>query len=859
MHHAVSTLLLIASFATAVHTDYTLRLRARTETPAPSTQSLDAIAAGGEERHVFAQFHDRLLTSDRAELEARGVRVLRYVPDGTWIVSLAPGAASDGAVRDVLRWVGVIQPTDKMPRRLAEDRPGAWAIDGPFVRLAVRLHDDVPAAAAASHVVELGGEVGAPLPVFPGFHARVPRGEVGTLAAHDDVLWMEEIPAPRVVENDGSRAATGVSVLSFPPFALTGEGVHVGIWDDGRADQTHGDFAGRITLGQSAGLSAHATHVTGTLGGSGALSEANGGAPFQWRGIAPESLLYSWDMFGDVIQETADGIATHDLRIVNNSWGELVNMSNCERFGDYDLLTSQYDALFPSGPNDDLVIVFSAGNERDDGDCPLAAGGYGCLNPPKAAKNILAVGAVNSDDDTMTGFSSFGPVDDGRLKPDVVAPGCEAGGEGYIHSTLPGDAHGGPGWCGTSMAAPVVSGGAALLWQKLGEAGPPVPSAAMVKALLVATAVDLGNPGPDYAFGHGRVALLAAVRALEDDSPRRILVSDGGSSAFDFVVPSGKPSLRVALAWTDPDGLPLAEPALVNDVDLTLEDPTGAIVHPWVLDPDEPGVPATRGVDSRNNVEHVTVDDPMAGTWTLVVTGTSIPEGPQHVAVVGLDFAPPAPVDSLIATALGDTAVALSWQASASADAPGALIVRMPADGTSWPGPTDGASFAVGQLLAPETIVVAVDTLESGSPPILDENVPPGSVRYRAYAFDDFHLYAPPADTTVTVGGPPVGVDPATNPEGNTLFRVDVVGPQPAGGPLRVRVHLPEPRTLSVRVFASSGRLVRVLTAAAHPAGTRVLTWDGRDTGGARVAPGAYFVDVRAGADRSSQRVLWLR
>ena len=161
-------------------------------------------------------------------------------------------------------------------------------------------------------------------------------------------------------------------------------------------------------------------------------------------------------------------------------------------------------------------MIFAAGDERDDGDCSIAAnGGYECILPPATAKNIISVGAINSNDDSMTNFSSWGPTDDGRIKPDVVAPGCQSDEDTGITSTVPGDTYG--AMCGTSMAAPVVSGICSLMIQEFRSQTATDPLPSTLKALLINTAVDLGTLGPDYSYGFGKVNAKGAVDSIIND------------------------------------------------------------------------------------------------------------------------------------------------------------------------------------------------------------------------------------------------------------------------------------------------------------------------------------------------------
>jgi hypothetical protein len=213
---------------------------------------------------------------------------------------------------------------------------------------------------------------------------------------------------------------------------------------------------------------------------------------------------------------------------------------------------------------------------------------------------------------------------------------------------------------GTSMATPAVTGAAALLVQQFRTRGSdPWPST--VKALLVHTAVDqcctdanladVDGPGPDYAYGYGKIDVQAAIDLLRDRHNGRVVEApgfgvlgdcpedaaalcdndgDGGSDDDEYCVmlPAGLANWRATLVWDDLSvpGSVLARgaPALVNDLDLFLVAPDGTITQPWVLNPAAPANAATRGRDSLNVVEVVDLPNPMSGTWTIHVRPTVI-------------------------------------------------------------------------------------------------------------------------------------------------------------------------------------------------------------------------------------------
>src|SRR6185437_13533839 len=198
---------------------------------------------------------------------------------------------------------------------------------------------------------------------------------------------------------------------------------------------------------------------------------------------------------------------------------------------------------------------------------------------------------------------------DGRIKPDLVAGGSD------VVSTLPNDSYG-YGF-GTSLSSPTVAGTLALLVQRYRQLhGGADPPAALLKALVCNTATDLGNPGPDYSFGYGSLNGKAAADAMEAGQYSFGTLANGGTASANLVIPSGLAQVRIMIYWADYPAAPFAPAALVNNLDLTVTDPSSVLHHPLVLDPNPGHVNdnAVEGVDSLNNIEQVVLDHPSGGT-----------------------------------------------------------------------------------------------------------------------------------------------------------------------------------------------------------------------------------------------------
>ena len=486
-----------------------------------------------------------------------------------------------------------------------------------------------------------------------------------------ELQYLRHNGTPAYYLTNNSNAAKTVSTDKLWPggasgLNLSGSGITLGIWDGGRVRTTHQEFGGRVIQQDGVtSLSSHATHVAGTMVAQGVNPEAHG--------MSFQASLEAYDFNMDDPEMAA--ASASGLMISNHSYGFIqgwiFNFFKDSRwvwFGD-SAIDSEEDYLF-GFYNDDAriwdeiafrapfyLIVKAAGNERSDfGPLPGAEhwdfeggiqvlradthgpdggnAGYDCLTMRGVCKNILTVGAVNDilagynrpADVLISGFSSWGPADDGRIKPDIVANGVG------LFSPTDGSDMDYTIFSGTSMAAPNASGTLGLLVQHYrathGEAD---MRAATLKALVIHTAEEAGDlPGPDYSFGWGLLNAAAAASVIIQDTVSRVAtiaersLSNGETHTFQVTSANGVP-LRATIVWNDPPGAPVApaldppDKMLVNDLDLRVSS-SNTTFTPWILDPANPAAPAGTGDNNTDNVEQVHIFSPTAELYTITVT-----------------------------------------------------------------------------------------------------------------------------------------------------------------------------------------------------------------------------------------------
>jgi hypothetical protein len=391
---------------------------------------------------------------------------------------------------------------------------------------------------------------------------------------------------------------------------LNGENMQAGVWDGGRVRNSHDLLENRVTqIDNPSGFSSHATHVSGTMIGTGTVQ---GGAA---KGMAPEAELIAYDFSNDE-SEMASAAGT-GLLISNHSYGIPADDVPLWYVGYYDSNARDLDLITYSAPF--YLPVCSAGNDRTSGANP-GDGGYDYLTDKSVSKNSIVCAAVfevlnytGPNSVNMSSFSSWGPTDDGRIKPDLSAKGVN-----MLSSTANSNSSYG-NFSGTSMATPNISGSLILLQQHYSELnGGDFMLASTLRALALHTADEAGNaPGPDYRFGWGLMNTERAAGVITDNGTNSLIIEETlvEGDVYTFSVQAdGVGDLMASIAWTDPAGtvapggvVDRFAPALVNDLDIRISTDGGTTFLPWVLDVASPSAAATNGDNLVDNFEKIEI------------------------------------------------------------------------------------------------------------------------------------------------------------------------------------------------------------------------------------------------------------
>lgn len=662
-------------------------------TRAPAEVRARVRIAPTKPRFYLIRLNGPLLKTWRDKLKNLQIELLEHVPRNNYTARLTKKQVREAKKLPFVKSVKIYGSKDKAPTKsvaYAAPLPAApplWAPELKMITYDVRLHreEDSPEVLdwLRKRNVNVAGASGRKIRIYLLENSTL----AGEIVALPEVASMEEYVQPKL-HNDIARIAMGidrkVDLRVDTIIPQTGAGQIVAVADTG-IDEAHPDFQGRIVgkvaLGRPNDYSdphGHGTHVSGSVLGNGT---ASGG---KIKGVAPEASLFFQSIMdsngglgglpldlGKLFEEAYQAGA----RIHNNSWGAATRSM-------YTFNSIEVDDFV--WRNRDMLIVISAGNEGQAATCLHSQQGFPdwlSIGSPASAKNALTVGAsrssrnsggysnltygqawpwdfpnppiakekISGNPDGLAAFSSRGPCDDRRIKPDVVSPGTDIASTKSSPAPLRNFWGAYPGndkyafMGGTSMAAPLVAGCAALVREYYIDTHNHEPSAALLKATIINSTRWLSGPDaiadhpnlPNHHQGFGCVYMPWAIPNPSEPNLKLDFLDTWKDPAEQFTVAgqrlryqfssSDKNRLRICLTWTDPPGR-----ALQNNLNLFVQHlNTG---EKWIGNKDLPI--GLKIPDPDNPVEAVRLEKPKAGDYLIQITATNILKAPQDFALV---------------------------------------------------------------------------------------------------------------------------------------------------------------------------------------------------------------------------------
>jgi hypothetical protein len=834
-----------------------------------------------QSQYYIVQFTGPFLRQWFRELERSGIKTFGYLPNYAVLAHLTPDQRQYVASLPMVRWIGLFQPAYKIQSGLL-DAAGTR-------KVVIMVMPGAESTPITAQIASLGGAVNdiTTSSFSVTITATLDGSDIAALARLQETFWIQEWSEGSFCNNtsqwvmqggwqsseppDTSMAArpvwqhgvrgrrvilsvsdtglnTGHNMFSDPALPITPPGV----WPDHRKVVAYKLYQGATT----AEYTYHGSHVAGTVCGN---DSVNGDSSY-YDGMAPDARYY----FVDIENGSGGFMISSDLtplwdtvylgRGLPDSLRPIKQHSGSWRWGNYSGTYLIQDASTDAycWTHKDFMNIIAAGNEGSNAKT---------LGNPSIAKNILTIGATDrgSLSNTIAGFSSRGPTQDNRTKPNVMAPGVDiwsaqkTGTNGYSQAS------------GTSMATPTANGTVGLMRCYLQEGYYPTGGAVqsdrityITSALLRSMAMASADPNvgsytvPSYDIGWGRID-ADSVLYFTGDTRKLILTDDTSGIATGeykeqrFHVTSAIP-LRVCLAWTDTAAAPNANPTLINDLDLTLTAPN-ATVYKGNKYTNGQSTPNPAGRDSLNTEECARVNAPDTGLWTIrvsahnvatarsqgfawTVTGDVSLSAPTHdVGAMALL----APVDTVDTGAVIDAQVVVSNFGTSQET----FLTRL----TIGAGYTDTMTVTLGAGLT-DTLTFADWTAN-----------PAGT--YAVRCSTELAGDEEPANDLVedsVVVRPSAGIE-----EGRGLplaFSLDQLLPNPTSGRTSVRYGLPAPAAVKLSVYSAAGTLVRTVTAGMQNPGWYAASWDGKDLRGRSVSTGVYLVRFEAGPFTTTRKLV---
>jgi len=459
-------------------------------------------------------------------------------------------------------------------------------------------------------------------------------------------------------------------------LGINGENMMVGVWDAGAVLTNHKEFDNRVqTLDQSEIVDSHATRVTGILVAAGLDKKS--------KGVAYKAKAVSNDWKRDKI-EVAE-MAADGLLLSNHSYGIMSDRVPDWYFGSYIQVSRDWDKIMYNAPY--YLMVTAAGNSQksNDNGAPIfgsASNGFDLMLGFATSKNGVTVAAADIETNdqgqllnaSVSSYSSFGPVDDGRIKPDIAAYGTNIYTTGIANDTKYETAN------GTSVATPGVTGSMLLIQEYYEQMEASFMKAATLKGLVLHSADDVDSPGPDYKMGWGIINSKSAVEVIANKGFSSMIseetITEGETKTFT-VVANGTEPLSASISWTDPatgavnsGTLNDMTAALVNDLDIRIIT-DGKTFLPWKLNANNADAPAVKGDNRVDPFEKIDIQN-ANGEYTITVTHkNNLDQGPQNFSIIvtGISLTDCVLVtpENIELTTFDETGVTLNWTANTDA------------------------------------------------------------------------------------------------------------------------------------------------------------------------------------------------
>lgn len=559
----------------------------------------------------------------RMEMEKNGITILNYISGMTYTASLRSDVKFPLNASYDVSGISRINADSKMHRELSSALANSdfpfYAMDGDRnIGITFTYYADIPHSVVLDSIYALPYKVSYHNGNSHRITIWIPQNEVRSFIDKAFVCAAELKDDAPQLDNNVGRTSHRDNWLAqdFPGGRMyNGAGVNVMLQDDGIIGP-HIDYTGRLQnqfITFNGGD--HGDHCAGIIMGGGNKDPLTRG-----MGWGADIHVYEASPY-----QGYDSIYNHyftnNILITSTSYSDGCNAG-------YTTLAQTLDQQIIDMPN--LIHVFSAGNSGAS-DCGYGAGATwgNVTGGHKHSKNSIAVGNLTHLD-VLASSSSRGPAHDGRMKPEVCAVGTN------VYSTS--DVNDYVFKTGTSMSCPAVSGTFSCLYQAYREINGTTPKSGLMKAILMNTCDDLGNAGPDYKFGYGRINGRKAIQPIEQNWFITDSVGNGQTDVHTITVPAGTGQLKVMLYWHDVPAAVNATIALVNNLNMQVTNPSSTVFNPWILDftPNATNLDAvaTRGIDIRNNHEQVTIDNPTAGIYSVSVNGAVVPMGPQTYFLV---------------------------------------------------------------------------------------------------------------------------------------------------------------------------------------------------------------------------------